>query len=300
MDEGFVLVVALLALAILGAIVAIFGTSLRSHLRDVGATVARAEAESLADAGINLALLDLLATREQRARQRRFAIDGTATACQVGEAAIEISIADEAGRVDLNTASEPLLEALLTGAGAGATAARAMTQAILDFRDPDSSTRPNGAEAAEYRAAGLTHGPKNAPFDAIEEISLVLGLDANLIARLQPFLTVHSGVAGLDPDAASPALLSALLVGTGQDGVTDPDTGSLRARFRRMQPRFVSISGRLRFTIRATARLAGAVFVREAVIEIASSRSRAYTTRVWRQGVAAEGDVPTPLPLPAC
>lgn len=301
-EEGFVLVVALLALVLLGAVVTAFNTSLRSHLRDVRAITARAEVESLADAGVNIAILDLIAAREDRTRTRRFPINGAALSCQDDRATIEISVGDEAGLVDLNAAGEQLLEALFVGAGAGADSARAFANALIDFRDVDSTTRPHGAEAAEYRAAGLDHGPKNAPFDAVEELSRVLGIDASLIEKLQPFLTVHSGLAGIDPDAAPPELLSILSRGTAREGSEQfsMDAASQRARFRRSLPQFVAVSARQRFTIRATARLPSAAFVREAVVEVTGSRSRAFAIRAWRQGTVTTGHAMPDRDLPAC
>ena len=91
-----------------------------------------------------------------------------------------VTVEDEAGKVDLNSASEPLLRALLAGAGATPVEVDRITAAILDYRDADNLRRPDGAEADEYRLAGRQNGPKNAPFDSIFELGQVLGVDAAL------------------------------------------------------------------------------------------------------------------------
>ena len=56
--------------------------------------------------------------------------------------------------------------------------------------------RPNGAEEAAYRAAGLPWGPKNAPFETVEELQQVLGMTADIYKRVAPSLTTYSGEAG--------------------------------------------------------------------------------------------------------
>ena len=41
---------------------------------------------------------------------------------------------------------------------------------------PTTCSRPNGAEAPDYRAAGLKYGPSNAPFETVGELARVLGM----------------------------------------------------------------------------------------------------------------------------
>lgn len=286
-DSGFALVLAMLVLLVLGAIAAGFAHSLRGHMRETAALAARAEAELLADAGVELALLDLLEVREGRSRQLRFPI-GKATACAIGDGSIEVVVGDESGRVDINAAGGELLTLLLAGTGAPPAAAAAMAAAILDHRDADDATRDGGSELAEYRAAGNRDGPKNAPFDSVDELAQVLSLDAKALARIRPFVTVHSGSAGLTPEAAEPELLAALLAASPQPAVRGADRRSLQAGFRRVFPQLVTVTPSRSFRVRATARMRGAAFSREAVIVLSTSRSRPYLVRDWRQVAAAD------------
>jgi general secretion pathway protein K len=53
--------------------------------------------------------------------------------------------------------------------------AESLADAIADFRDADNLKHLRGAEEPEYRAAGLAWGPKNAPFQTVEELQQVLG-----------------------------------------------------------------------------------------------------------------------------
>ncbi len=177
-DGGFALVVVLLAIGLLALIATTFMFAVRAHLRSSAAISAAARAEALADGGVNIAVLDAISVREDRTRTRRFPIDGATVACRAGDdARLQVSVQDEAGRVDLNSASEALLLALMRGIGLGEDDAARMVDRILDYRDRDGDRRPLGAERAEYEAAGLL-GPKNAPLDAVEELAQVVGADA--------------------------------------------------------------------------------------------------------------------------
>ena len=75
----------------------------------------------------------------------------------------------KSAKIDLNAAAEPLLKGLLDSVGrrGAEAAAQRVVDAILDWRDPDDLKRPNGAEAADYRAAGRKYRPPNAPFEAV-------------------------------------------------------------------------------------------------------------------------------------
>ena len=82
--------------------------------------------------------------------------------------------------------------------------------AILDWRDADKLKRVNGAEEGDYTAAGLGYKPANAPFQAIEELQLVLGMRPDLYRRIAPSITVFSRLPGINPAIASREVLLAL------------------------------------------------------------------------------------------
>ena len=85
--------------------------------------------------------------------------------------------------------------------------------AILDWRDVDDLRRLNGAEASDYRDAGLDYGPRNGPFRHLHEVRQVLGVDAALFDRLLPNLTLWSNAAQPAQRVAPRPLLLALLEG---------------------------------------------------------------------------------------
>ncbi len=138
-----------------------------------------------------------------------------------------IVINDVAGLVDLNAASLALLEWLLHGLGVAPDRAAALAAAIVDFRDDDGI---NGAESAAYRAAGLAHGPKNAPFETVMELDQVLGMDAALLGRLHAATTVYSRQPGIDGAVAPHEILSASAASSGTGPATVSVTPSAPSR----------------------------------------------------------------------
>lgn len=272
-------VVLFLALAVVS-----FTLSMRSHVREASVAASAAEASALADAASQLALHDLVNAQWSRAWQRRFPPDGRAYGCSIGSGRVVVTVEDEAGKIDLNTATEALLRALLIGVGRPASEADRLTAAILDYRDADNVRRPDGAEASDYKQAGRRNGPKNAQFDSILELAQVLGVDADLLANVRRFVTIHSGLAGIDPSKASPELAAALAAGA---RFVQPPPGAPGGEVRPSSfPALLSaISPQRFFLIRAQATgERGARYTRETIVHVSPSRSRPYAVLSWRRG----------------
>lgn len=297
-DRGFILIVVISALGVLALVAATFAQITTSHVRTAASAVQSAGAEALADAGVQLAILDLVAGQPVDASRRRFALDGTARACEANDGGVLIiSVQDEAGKVDVNAADERLLRALLT---ALAIPAGAVTDALLDFRDADDNRRPQGAERAEYAAAGRPQGPKNAPLNVVDELEQVLGLTAADVARLRPHVTVYSGQSGIAPSAASQTLVSLLsrqpasassddAAATKEPATKEDETGS-ESLLTQLPREFAGGSGGRTFSVRSEAHAGRAIFVREAIVEVGNSRARPYVLRRWYRGSVRTDD----------
>jgi general secretion pathway protein K len=303
-ERGFVLLIVLSALGLLAVVAAVFAHVTRTHVKSVSASVVAARAEALADAGANLAILDLVTARD-REGSRRFALNAAPVSCTVEgeEGTVTIAVQDEAGKVDINIGSEAIVRALVLGLGLKGREAAA--DAILDYRDADDDRRLSGAELAEYRAAGRPYGPKNAAIMAVEELAGVLGLTQEDVDRLKPFVTVHSGQPTIDPSAAAPGLIGVLSRGVEEAGI--PRKGPLESEmsFTANAPlpaELVGVSVRRAFSVRAEARLpGGATFVREAVVTLSESRTSPYAVRRWTRGsLAKAGSTPGPAVLSPC
>jgi len=258
------------------------GTQLTHNLVDNGA------ARALADGAVHQAIARLLKQRTQPDA----VFDGRPTRIPAKGATIEISIQDEAGKVNLNTASDALLEAVFRSAGLSLDEAKAMADKIADWRDKDNLRRLNGAESADYRAAGKDYGAKNQPFTSVEELRLVLGMTREVYARVKPSLTVYSNKRGVDLSAAPSGVLRSLFN-------DDEDTAIAFLEARRqadkqalnftmqnfgVSRRFISSSPKSVFTIRSAVKTkAGAQFMREAVVRLASNRAKPFSVLVWRE-----------------
>jgi len=123
---------------------------------------------------------------------------------------VEVTLADESARIDLNAAPSDLLEGLLRAAGLADDEAAALRDAILDWRDADDARQLNGAEDRDYGLEGRPVGAKDAMFDDISELRLVLGMTPELYSVLEPALTVYSRKSTVNPLFASPLALLAV------------------------------------------------------------------------------------------
>lgn len=279
-DRGFAIVLVLWIAGILAVMASSLAVSVRTEIRVAANLIEAAKAEALADGGATLAILDLLETR-RRLPDRRFPIDGSPVRCLMpGEGVLTIAVTDEAAKIDVNAAGLPLLQALLTGLGEPPDEAAQLAEAIFDFRDADDDRQPNGAEAAEYRAAGLGWLPKNGRVQSLSELGQVYGMTAERLARVRPHLGTHSGLAGIDAKLASPKLLGLVRAGMGAQAVAGgfPEFHGDVA----LPAIFVSASRRNVFQVRAEARTAaGAVFLREAVVSLGPPQAPRLTVLRW-------------------
>lgn len=307
-DGGFALVVVLAVLGLISLVVISFSLAVRSHLRSVAAIGASARAEALADGGVELAVADLLAVREDRTRARRHPVDATPVACRMADGGkLTIAVQDEAGRVDINSGSDALLLALMRGSGLSDGEASMLVDRLLDYRDRDEERRPLGAERPEYAAAGLP-GPKNAPFDAVDELQQVLGADARIFDRIQDAATVHSGLAGVDPRVMPAGRVALLATGDAAAGAAF-GTGSRVLARGALSARLVGVSPLQVFSIRSEAETPdGARFVREAIVDLGPRRAPAHAYKRWvrgssrpsGQGSSGTGTAPAARPMTSC
>ena len=87
---------------------------------------------------------------------------------------LEYGLVPEAGKLNLNTATKDMLQAL-----PGMT--EAIAAAIIDWRDEDLEPQPYGAEDETYSRKTPAYRAKNADFESIEELLLVEGVDEELL-----------------------------------------------------------------------------------------------------------------------
>lgn len=206
-QRGIALVLVLWVMTLLAIIAGSFVYTARSNTLVSGNLVAQARAHLLADAGIERGIYEVLkpATDAERWQARSLP-----HAFSLNDAQIQVTLRDEAARIDLNVANEVLLKGLLLSVGLDADGASKLLDAITDWRDADEMVRPQGAERDQYEAAGYDYIPANAPFQSVEELRLVMGMTPELLRKMLPALTVHSQQAGFNSRQAPREVLMAV------------------------------------------------------------------------------------------
>lgn len=287
-QRGIALVAVLWGVVLLAVIAGSFTVTARTDSRLVRNLVENAKAESLAEAGIHLALLRLLDARDTQS----WRADGSPQMVSFDGTRLTLAIQDEGGKIDLNRAPDALLKGLIRSVGVDEERSSALVDAIADWRDGDDFRRLNGAEEADYHAAGLAYGPKNSSFQIVEELEQVMGMTPGLYEKVAPSLTVHSRRPGVDPETAPREVLDAL------PGVLAADVeallaarafaaegGPVVARSLTGVESFMSRSRKRIYSLRAEVRTAsGAVFVREAVVQLTRAPRSPYRFLAWTRG----------------
>ena len=220
-QRGMVLVIVLWIVTLLAVMAGGFAYSMRVETRLATSSVERAQARALAEAGVAYAL----AWQLDPEAQKQWPPNGDRRTWSFGGGRLRIEVTNASGLVNLNNAGPELLKALLAGAGVNSQGQDPLVEAIQDWRDPDDQSMPQGAESADYRAAGRP-GPKNAPFESVAELGQVLGMTRELYERLASVATVFSYDSGVNPELAPARVLRAL----GLDERTVTDYVEARAR----------------------------------------------------------------------
>jgi general secretion pathway protein K len=135
-------------------------------------------------------------------------VDGLVLRFEAG--VVELTVADEAARIDINVAEPEVLARLFTATGSTSMSAPTFAARILDWRDADSDVHVGGAEIEEYRKASVSHELGNRRFYSAEELRFVLGLTAGDFSKLEPFVTVFNLTGRVDPSTAPRQVLLAL------------------------------------------------------------------------------------------
>jgi general secretion pathway protein K len=221
-QHGMVLVIVLWIVTLLAVMAGGFAYSMRVETRLATSAVERTQARALAEAGVAYAL----AWQLDPEAQKQWSPNGDPHDWEFGGGRVRISVEDAAGRIGLNNADPQLLQQILVHIGMTDADAEKLAAVITDWRDPDDQTQPGGAEKIEYHNAGR-EGPKNAPFESIEELPQVLGMNPDTAQRLAGLATTETLVSGINPQLASLAVLRAA---TGLDEPTLADYVSARAR----------------------------------------------------------------------
>lgn len=206
-----------------------------------------------------------------------------------GPARVRAIFREEGARIDLNAAPQELLAGLFTALGARPDTAEIHARRIVDWRSPAAAAQAG----AEYREAGLAYGPRGAPFIHADELWLVAGLPADLVAAALPHITVFSGRAEVNGREADAVVSSAVtLAAHGGSAVTTGRDGTQAA----VVPNTVGEPGdavRVSVSVDLGARRRAA---REAVILVRDFGDAPYRVLSWRDDVEPVQPLAAPAP----
>ncbi len=193
-QRGFALLIVLLVMGFLSLLGTRMVAAGRVETRLAGNLRMAAMLDAAADGAIAHAVFSL-----EAAHDPSFAM-GASRELTISGISVLVAIQNEADRINLNTASIPLLQALMVALSVPPVQAAGLAAAIVDWHMATDTPRPNGAKAPQYRAAGLGYGPPGTPFRDVAEIRNVLGVTQDLFARMAPHVTVWTDS---DPDMST-------------------------------------------------------------------------------------------------
>lgn len=203
-ERGFALLIVLWTLSLLALLIAHVATTGRREAEIALNLRASAERQAVVDGAVFEAAFCVLDHGD-----RHWEADGVRREITVGGGRVFTVVDDPANFVNLNTATPALLRALLLGVGANDVQATALARAIVDWRETGNGPAVAAAKRQRYLAAGLGYTPPEAPFRSVEELGLVLGMTPDLLARLEPHLTVWSSY-GPVPTSTDPVVRNAM------------------------------------------------------------------------------------------
>jgi general secretion pathway protein K len=128
----------------------------------------------------------------------------------VDSMAVDVQVHDLGEKLNINRMSEIQLQQFFSFLTSDFSLSTHLSQAIMDWRDADSTKRPNGAERDAYIKAEMLALPTNAPFREIEELQNVMGMTPEVYAAASPYLTTHGQLGQVNLNSAPIAVLRAL------------------------------------------------------------------------------------------
>ena len=207
-ERGVVLVAAVTALALMSVLALGLAETSALDARLGEKSLAALQAQALARSGVAVAAVVLAETDAAGGPDTLGAPWAVDVGRQpLGPGWVEVHVEDEARRLDLDAPeladAVPRLLVLL-GLDPG------LADTLADWADADDAPRPRGAEREWYLARTPPLVPRNAPFASVGELALVRGIDAAVLTRLRPFVTV-AGEHAVNPNTASREVLLAVV-----------------------------------------------------------------------------------------
>ncbi len=214
--------------------------------------------------------------------------------CRAGEDVLLVRVNPEIARVDINMASGEMLAALYTAAGLDEQAAGELAAATIDYRNFAEGAADSGAQVEEEAARSPEGTFRRGPFQTIEELGYLPGMDAALFRALADDITVEGRSSDVDLDTASPLVKRAFAAAVQRNAesvarAAPPPSGKPAFEGSLMHVRAIAVTA------------AGGVFVREGVVEGPFDGAGTPTVlRLVQGGLRADERLPAVGAAPAC
>jgi general secretion pathway protein K len=223
-QEGVVLLLVILVLALISVLVLSWGQEWRTELQLAANFREEHRCRRLAEAGIYYALGKMAGAKieetlwQNPAMGRDMAVspstwkgDQSLHRLEFPGGWAEVRVGDEGGKINLNRAPEETLNNLFKALDVPATRVRTMADSILDWRSSGTTPRPFGAKSDYYLNLDPPYVVKNSNFETVEELAWVRGfINSPLIPSLGDYLTVQSTALGVNVNTAPLPVLQAL------------------------------------------------------------------------------------------
>jgi general secretion pathway protein K len=195
-QRGFALLIVLWTMGLLALLVAQFSAAGRTEVRVAANLRANAVMQAAADGAVHEAILQLL--------KGNWAPDGRAHVVRVGNAPVDVSVKDDYWKVNPNTATLPMLQALLVNRGIDAGRTATLSKAIIDWRFGDVVPPSGAARRGPLQAATVARRTASRIYESLDQLGLVPGMTPALLARIAPALSIYQESDALDTDATVP------------------------------------------------------------------------------------------------
>lgn len=251
-SRGMALVIVLWVLTLLSVIALEFCFSMRTELNVTQNFKEETQVYFYAQGGVHRAIAELIykndpalqAQRKQIEEQKKllppdqqgqevstlpeeWRTDGRSYSVSFQSGEAEVRVRNEAGRINLNRASDQLLRKAVKYFVELGEKRDILVDSIQDWRDKDDLHRLNGAENDYYQSLPEPYHCKNGDFDTLEELLLVRGVTPELFYGkktrdqegeqetpafgLKDIFTVFSSIDKVDVNVASAEVLMVLL-----------------------------------------------------------------------------------------
>jgi general secretion pathway protein K len=276
-QRGVALLLVLWACTLLAILLGGYAALARTEGLQARYLFAQTQAHYAAEAGLMRAVYSL----QDPVVKQRWIGDGRVYSFPYDNAKIAVSAIDESGKVDLNSATPEVLQALFRATGMPPADAQVLADRVVDWHSPAGLGGEADTGRVAYVAAGRDYGPRHGPFASIEELQMVLGITPALYRQLAPVVTIWSGTASPNPNTAPPLALAAI------PGMTPEQLAAIQAaRARQANDPSLVLGNGTTHSIQSEATLAdGTHAVLRATIRLTGQGgAQPYAVLRWQEG----------------